>query len=29
MPNAFLYGYYISHKEEKRDIITVIAVGMR
>ena len=29
MPNAFLYGYYISHKEEKRDIIAVIAVGMR
>ena len=29
MPNIFLYGYYISHKKGKRDIIAVIAVGMR
>ena len=29
MPNVFLYGYYISHKEEKRDIIAVIAAYMR
>ncbi len=29
MPNVFLYGYYISHKEEKRDIIAVIAVYVR
>ena len=29
MSNAFFYGYYISHKAEKRDIIAVIAVDMR